>query len=711
MNLGVRKEKNMASIVTRFPRKKYELEVGGRTLSVETGRFAQQANGSVFVRYGDTVVLATAVISAHPRVGASFFPLMVDYNEKLYAAGKIKGSRFIKREGRPSDEAVLTARLIDRSIRPLFPQHITNEIQVIVDVLSFDGVNDPDVLSIIAVSTALSISDIPFGPTLSAIRVGRVGGEFVLNTPSEKKKESDLDLVLSVAEGKVIMIEAGAKEVREEDFLAAIEFGKKYVAPITEFVKKITAEIGMKKLSMPAPELPAEVRAEVERMVSEKIETILFSEPKLTRKKEVSALGDEISASLSEKHGEELAQLIVEAYQAMVERFISDKIVKEGKRIGGRALTEIRPLEIDCGVLPRTHGSGYFSRGETQVITTATLGSPSDAQIIDDMELEYKKRFMHHYNFPPYSVGEVKPVRGPSRRDIGHGALAERALEPVMPDSEKFPYTIRLVSEVLGSNGSSSMASVCGSTLAMMDAGIPITRPVAGIAMGLASNDKGDWKVLTDLQDLEDSEGGMDFKIAGTREGITGVQLDTKTHGLLPEMVTTTVNQARTARLELLDAMGKVIAEPRKELSQYAPRILSFFINPDKIRDVIGPGGKIINKIIDETGVEIDIEDSGLVMVSAVDPKALQKAVDWIKDLTREAQVGEVYTGPVVKVMDFGAFVEIFPGTEGMIHVSKMGQRVRTASDLLHPDDMVVVKVIEIDRLGRINLSLESIKK
>lgn len=698
----------METVPVKFPRQEFKTQVADKELTIETGKFAQQANGSVLARYGDTVVLATAVLADKPRDDVSYFPLMVDYQEKLYAAGKIKGSRFIKREGKPSDEAVLTSRVIDRSIRPLFPQHITNDIQVVVDVLSFDNENDSDVLAIVAASAALAISDIPYGPVMGAVRVGLINKEFVINPTFEARKDSSLDLILAAAKEKVVMIEAGAREVSEEDMQKAIDFGKKEINKLCSFIENIVKEIGLAKKDFPKPELSEEIKKEIAALAVDKVNDILYGQPTLIRKKLIHDLNDEVVAAMVEKHGEDDKDLYNDYFDELSQGIVRDNILQQEKRIGGRGLKEIRPLETGCQILPRTHGSGYFKRGETQVLTMTTLGAPSQEQIIDDMEIEQKKRFMHHYNFPPYSVGEVSPLRGPSRRDIGHGALAERALEAVIPGKEEFQYTIRLVSEVFESNGSSSMASVCGSSLSLMDAGVPIKAPVAGIAMGLASDGK-NYRVLTDLQDLEDSEGGMDFKVAGTKDGITAVQMDTKSAGLTDEMVTETFHDAKEARLKILDKMAEAIAHPRPDLSPYAPRIISFKINPEKIGIVIGPGGKMINEIIDATGVEIDIEDDGTVMVTSAKAEALNQAVDRIKLLTKEAKIGEVYDGEVVKLMDFGAFVEIFSGTDGLIHISKMGMgkgRVNKVTDVLKTGDKVQVKVLEITPEGKINLGL-----
>ncbi len=697
----------MEQVPTKFPKKVYKTEIGGRELIIKTGEYANQASGAVTVQYGDTVVLATCVVEDKPRDDVGYFPLMVDYQEKFYAAGKIKGSRFIKREGKPSDEAVISGRVIDRSIRPLFPQHIVNDIQVVVDVLSFDGENDADIPAIIGASAALAVSNIPFGPLVGAARIGIVGGELVLNPTYEARGKSDLDMILSVVDNKVVMVEAGAKEVPEEKVEEAIEFGKKHISKICALLKEMEKEIGLPKKDFPKPELEAKIKKEIDELSTKRISEILYGDPSLTRKKDLHELNEEIIEQMVEKHGEEGKDMYNDYFDSLAEGIVRDNILKDKKRIGDRALDEIRPLEVDTGVLPRTHGSGMFRRGETQVLSTTTLASPGAEQIVDEMEVEHKKRFMHHYNFPPYSVGEVSPLRGPSRRDIGHGALAERALEKMIPDKEKFPYTIRLVSEVLGSNGSSSMASICGSTLALMDAGVPIKEPVAGIAMGLAIDENGKYAVLTDLQDLEDSDGGMDFKVAGTKNGITVVQMDTKSNGLTKEIVKDTLKDAKKAIVEILDVIHKQISEPKKDLSPYAPRIVVLHINPEKIGDVIGPGGKIINGIIDKTGVEIDIEEDGTVMISSVDEPSIKEATETVKNLTREAKAGEQYNGKVVRIMDFGAFVELFPGTDGLIHISKLSKgRVERVTDVVKEGDMVTVKVLEIDSEGRVNLGL-----
>ncbi len=692
--------------------KNFSLKLSGKTFSFEIGKLAQQTNASVVCRLGDTVVLATVVISRDVRGDIDYFPLTVEYEEKLYAAGKIKGSRFIKREGRPSDEAVQTARMIDRALRPLFPQYIVNDVQVVVTVLSYDGENDSDIPGFLAASLACQISDIPFNGPFGALRIGRKENSFIANPTLEERAESDLDLVLAGTADKVIMIEASAKEVSEEDFLQAITFGQNQCQEICTFFEKIVGEIGKPKQEIPAPSKDEQLFKTVQEFAEKQIADVLFGETKAQRKALIYELKSQLKEKiLAENQGdEEKAKQALKYFEEILVKMVSDKILQNEQRIGERKLDEVRPLDIAVGVLPRTHGSGYFMRGETQVLTITTLGAPGDEQIIDDMEEEYKKRFMHHYNFPPFSVSEAKPMRGPSRRDIGHGALAEKALAGLIPGKDKFPYTIRLVSEVLGSNGSSSMASVCGSSLSLMDAGVKIPKHVAGIAMGLVSGEQGEYKILTDLQDLEDNEGGMDFKIAGTKDGITAVQLDTKTHGLISEIVEKTLIQAKTGRLQIIAEMEKVIPEARADISKFAPKITTLHINPERIRDVIGPGGKKINEIIALTKVDIDIEDDGTVMITG-DPKSdLAQAVQIIENLTREIQVGEIFTGKVTRIFDFGAMVEILPDVEGLVHISELAhRRVGTVEEEVKVGDEVQVKVIEIDGQNRINLSRKAL--
>ncbi len=702
--------------------KKFEMEIGGKTLSLEVGKLAQQASGSVLCRYGDTVVLATTVMGSKTNDSIDYFPLMVEYEERLYAAGKIKSSRFIKREGRATDEAILTARLIDRAIRPLFDDRMRNDVQVILTVLCIDQENDPDIPAMVGAVAALMLSDIPWKGPLGGIRIGRINGEWVINPSYEARAKSELDLLVVGTSDKVIMIEAGAQQVSEDTTYAAIEFGLKHIGKVCAFLETIQKEIGASKKTVeemlkkpdeeevPTPEIIEKVYA----WLKEKLPAYLTSKEKVTKKSRKEAVG-RLKADLEEmlkgeQVGKEKRKKLMLIAESEAEKEVSRAILEENKRVDGRAMDEIRPLGAEVGLLPRTHGSGLFQRGETQVLSILTLGSPGDEQTLDGMEEVGKKRFMHHYNFPPYSVGEVKPMRGPSRRDIGHGALAEKALMSVIPSKEEFPYTIRVVSEVLGSNGSSSMGSTCGATLALMDAGVPIKAPVAGIAMGLASDEKGNYKVLTDLQDLEDGDGGMDFKVAGTKDGITAIQLDTKTDGLSLAIVKETLEKAHAARLKILDVMFAAIPAVRPELSKYAPRIISLQINPDKIRDVIGPGGKVINEIIDATGVQIDIEQSGLVMITSTNEEGGARALEWVKRLTREVKVGEIFDGKVTRLMDFGAFVEVLPRQEGLVHISELApQRVNKVSDVVKLGQQVKVKVMQIDEQGRINLSMKRV--
>jgi polyribonucleotide nucleotidyltransferase len=698
--------------------KVFEHEVAGKKLRVEVGKLAGQAHGSCTVQYGDTVILATAVQAPESRDGIDYFPLMVDYEERLYAAGKIKGSRFIKREGRPTDEAILTARIIDRSIRPLFRDTERRDVQVMVTVLSVDQENDPDVPALLGASLALAISPISWGGPVAAVRVGRINGEWVLNPSHEARGKSDLEVYVTGTEAEVVMIEAAAKEVPEEIIAEAIAFGHKHLAKIFPFLDQIIKACAQPKSAEPAS-IPTEVEEEVK--LRQKVEKYLEGKfdplfgPK--SKESYHAALAEIVAGLDEslKVDNDVSKEARVKALKMIDQFLDHAarklVLEKGLRVDGRKADEVRALSAEVKLLPRTHGSGLFQRGETQVLSVVTLGSPSDEQTLDGMEEDGKKRYMHHYNFPGYSVGEAKSVRSPGRREIGHGALAEKALEPVIPtDREKFPYTIRVVSEVLSSNGSSSQASICGSSLALMDAGVPITAPVAGLAMGLITdpNDKSRYVILTDIQGIEDHSGDMDFKIAGTKKGVTAIQLDIKLGGISQEIVVKTLQAACTARAKILEVMAQAIASPRPELSPYAPRIISFHIPVDRIRDVIGPGGKIINEIIDATGVTIDIEDDGLVMVTSVSAEASTKAIDWIKNLTREVVVGEEFQGKVTRLMNFGAFVEILPRQEGMVHISELAwRRVDSVEEVVKIGDMVKVKVIEIDDMGRINLSIK----
>ncbi len=695
----------------------------GRTLTIKTGKLARQANAAVTAQYGDTVVLATVVEAKEEREGIDFFPLMVDFEERLYAAGIIKGSRWIKREGRPSDEAVLTARMVDRAIRPLFNDKSRRDIQVIITVLSADQVNDFDIVSLIAASAALSISGAEWKGPIGGVRVGRIDGEFIFNPTYEEREKSDLDLIVAGTPERVIMIEAGAKEVKEDDVLKAIIAGQKELAKPIELIKQMTKEIEVKEVkgfNNVLSEEEKEKEQEEERMfklaeewLKNNVKDILFSKIRVTKEERKEAV-NEIKTKLDEyllNHNinkDNRNKIINSLVKKAVEKEVSRMILEKKRRIDGRALDEIRPIEAEAGVLPRIHGSGLFSRGETQVMSIVTLGPPGVEQLLEGLEGSGTKRYIHHYNFPPYSVGEVKPSRAPSRRDIGHGALAEKALLPVLPSREEFPYTIRVVSETLSSNGSSSMAATCGSSLSLMDAGVPIKKAVAGIAMGLVStSDMSKWEVITDLQDLEDGEGGMDFKIAGTADGITAIQLDTKTEGLTREIIERTLKQGLKARLKILEIMNRAIDKPRPDLSPYAPRIVSFHINPERIRDVIGVGGKVINKIISAHNVSIDIEEDGLVMVTGTDQEETAKAVHVIKSIARDFAVGEIIKGKVTRMLDFGAFIEIAPGREGMVHVSELAPyHINKPEDFLSVGDEVTVRVKGIDDQGRINLSM-----
>ncbi len=705
----------------------FSLEWGGRTLSVELGKLAQQANGSCIVRYGDTMVLVTATMGSNPREGIDFLPLSVECEERLYAAGKIKSSRFLKREGRPTDDAVITGRTIDRSIRPLFDSKIRSEIQVVMTILAFDKENDYDIPALVGASIALGVSDIPWDGPIGAVRVGRVGGEWVLNPTYAARDKGDLDLFISGSPEQVTMIEAGANEVAEADVFEAFKFAGRHLKAIQQFAADIVAKAGQPKRSVnellgvdeEALKEKNEVLDKARAFIMPKIKEYLFASSKASkgeRRSAKNALVHDLDEYLkTEQIGKDKRKWALEALGKWVDETVSKTILEDGRRVDGRALDEVRPLSAEVALLPRVHGSGLFSRGETQILSSVTLGAPSDEQIVDSMEFTEKRRFFLHYNFPPYSVGETGRFGGGGRREIGHGGLAERAVMAVMPDKEEFPYAVRVVCETMGSNGSSSQGSICGATLALMDAGVPIRKPVAGIAMGLASDpeDIGNHKILTDLQDLEDGYAGMDFKIAGTRDGITAIQMDTKTKGLTMEIVEKTLAQARAARLRILDVMAKAIAEPRKELSPYAPRIVMLKINPDMIRNVIGPGGKMINEIIDKTGVQMDVENDGTITITSANAEGLEKAKKWVEDLTREVKVGELFPeGKVVRILDFGAFVEVLPGQDGMVHISELAPyRVEKVTDVVKVGDIVPVVVIKIDELGRVNLSLKRAKE
>ncbi len=702
--------------------KTYNLDFGGRNLSIQLNDWADQTNGSALVRYGDTVILATAVMSKEPREGTDFFPLIVDYQEKFYASGKIKGSRFIKREGRPSDEATLNGRMIDRSIRPRFDLRMRNDVQIVVSVLSFDDKNDPDIPALIASSCALAVSDIPWNGPVSAVKVGRINNEYVLNPSLEDAKESDFLLVAAGTKDKINMVELAAREVTEEDLLDAFAFAEKYIKKVIEFQEEVAKGNGLTKKEVLLFEPDEQLTAEVSAFLGEKLEKALFQDFKQTRVDAVNVLRNELKTHLAEQagsanspHGKETKGIIsvgIDLFEKTISEIVHKNILEGEKRVDGRKLTELRQLSSAAGILPRTHGSGLFMRGNTHVLATITLGAPGLEQIIDEMEPEYRKRFMLHYNFPSFSVGEVAPMRSPGRREIGHGVLAEKALEPLIPSKEDFPYTIRIVSEILSSNGSSSMASVCAGTLALMDAGVPIKEPAAGIAMGLMTAPGEQYKVLTDIQGPEDHHGDMDFKVAGTKNGVTAIQMDVKIDGVTLDIIKETLAQAKKARLEILDNVTKTLARPRESLSPYAPRIMVLQINPEKIRDVIGPGGKVINEIILETGVlSIDIEDDGKIYVAASPQKeeAALKAISWIKNITREIKIGEVFESKVVKVADFGAFVELTPKHEGLVHISELSDKyVKNVGDVVKVGDMIRVKVIRIDDQGKIAVSAKN---
>lgn len=689
--------------------KKWALQLGGRELSIETGTLAKQASGSVTARYGDTVVLATAVMSKEMSKITGYFPLMVDYEERYYAAGKIKGSRFIKREGRPSDDAVLSGRAVDRTVRPLFDSRMRNEVQVIVTTLSYDGENDPDLVAMIAASAALTLSDIPWNGPIGSVRVGLQDDQLVLNPTTEERKTSALDLLVSGTKDKINMIEAGAQEVTEERINTALEFGFEAIQKIALFLEDIRREAGKEKrvaaLLQGSDEFEADIRAFVSNLG---LSEALYLRPKQAMETRVADIRTGVDAYAKEKYPDQkyLSELLSILIDEVSDEAVHANILENGVRPDGRGVTEIRKVTCDVGILPRTHGTGLFTRGETQALTVTTLGAPGDQMVVDTMETDEKKHYMHFYNFPPYSVGEVRPMRGPGRREVGHGALAEKALVPVLPSKEEFPYTILLVSEVLESNGSSSMASTCGSTLSLMDAGVPIKKPVAGIAMGVITGKDGAYKVLSDIQGLEDHYGDMDFKVAGTKDGITAMQMDVKIDGVTPALLQGALAQAKEGRLFIMDKMLSVIAEPRAEMSPYAPRIITLHINPEKIRDVIGPGGKMINQIIDETGVSIDIEDDGSVFITSADETSAQKAVEWVMNITREVKAGEMFQGRITRIMNFGAFAEVLPNQEGLIHISELAdQRVEKVEDIVKVGDIVPVIVKEIDAQGRINLS------
>ena len=694
--------------------KKYSTQYAGKKLEVEIGHLAGQADGSVFIKYGDTSVLVTAVMSDGNLRDVNYLPLTVDYEERYYAAGKIKGSRWIKRETRPGEEATLHARMIDRTLRPRFDQRIRNDIQIIATVLSFDGENDPDIPSLIGASLALMISDIPFSGPVAGARVSEAEGKLILSPNYEERKKSSFDLVAAGIDEKINMIEFDGDQAPETKILEAIELGRQEYRKAIDFQNKIVEELKPEKRKVEIFEPDEKIAKSIKDFLKDKLEDAIYKDKgKSETRENINALQQSLIGHLKETHGDNsnLGRAIKEIENIIgkeLDEIVHKNILEKERRSDGRKLDELRPLTIEAGVLPRTHGSGIFQRGETQILNILTLGSPGKEQWIEEMETEKKKYFMHHYNFPPYSTGETGRIGFPGRREIGHGALAEKSLEPVIPNKEDFPYTIRLVSEALSSNGSTSMASVCASTLALMDGGVPIKEPVAGISIGLAiSRDGKKFKLLTDIQGEEDHYGDMDFKVAGTKNGVTGIQLDVKNDGITKEIMEAALDQARKVRLKILEEMKKVIAAPRSELSPFAPRVYKIQINPDKIRNVIGPGGKIINEIVAQTGVTIDIEDSGLVFVTSEKEESAKKALEWINNLTREVKVGEIFEGIIVKIMDFGAFVELFPNQDGLVHISEISDKhVERVSDAMKVGDVVKVKVKKIDDQGRVSLTM-----
>lgn len=691
----------------------FTLDLQGKELTIRTGKLAQMANGSVVAGIGGTNILATAVMSGKARDGIDFLPLMVNYQEKLYAAGKIKSSRFQKRETRPSDDKILMGRVIDRQIRPLFPKHIRNDIQVMATTLSYDLENDHDIIAGIAASAALAISDIPWkGPTAN-VRVGIIDGNIVLNPSPEQQLTSKLNLVVAADTKEVIMIEAGANEVTEAEMMRAIEFGREWAGKIATFIQEITNKIGKQKTVIAEPIVDVELEQFIADNFTDAMRTCIFEMPgKLDRFKRKAEIAVEAKKSILEKFGEErdLSQFDG-AFNTLFSNIIRASILKDQKRIAGRKLDEIRPLSSEVNLFPRVHGSGLFQRGETQALSVLTLGAPGNELIQEGIEGESKKRYMHHYNFPPFSVGEASNRLFTGNREIGHGALAEKALFPMLPDHKDFPYIIRVVTEILQSNGSSSMAATCGSTLALMDGGVPIKSPVAGIAMGLMTDKAtGEFRVLSDIQDEEDFGGDMDFKVAGTAQGITAIQMDTKISGISLEIFRTALEQAHKGRLQILDAMVTAIAKPRDNISEYAPRLIIMNIKPEKIREVIGKGGEMINKIIDETGVEINIEDDGTIFISSVNEAAALEAKAWIESIVQEAEIGKIYEGKVVRIEEYGAFVEILPGTQGLVHVSQIADhRVDRVSDYLKIGQIVKTKLTEVDNQGRLKLVIKGV--
>ncbi len=682
----------------------FKTTYAGRELTVETGKTCELSNGSCWVRYGETVVMANVTASVKPREGVDFFPLSVDYEERLYSVGRIPGS-FMKREGKPSEKAILTSRVVDRPIRPLFPKDMRNDVAVVMTVLAVDPDHSPEICGMIATSVAISISDIPWNGPIGGISVGLVDGEIILNPTLAQREKSDLNLTVAGTAEKVVMIEAGANEVDDDTMLEAILKGHEEIKKMVAFISDIQKQIGKKKFEFESMEVDHDLFDAIEELVGEKVKFALDTNDKNVREERLNPIKDEVHAKFDEQYPEQIA-MIDECIYKLQKKIVRNWLY-EGKRVDGRGIDEIRPLAAEVGVLPRVHGSGLFTRGQTQVLTVATLGPISDSQRIDGLDEEDSKRYMHHYNFPSYSVGETKPSRGPGRREIGHGALAERALEPVIPSVEEFPYALRLVSEVLSSNGSTSQGSICGSTLALMDAGVPIKAPVAGISCGLITRDDGSFMTMVDIQGLEDFFGDMDFKVGGTHKGITAIQVDIKVDGLTPEIIKEAFAKTHKARDYILDEIIlKAIPAPRPEVGKYAPKMLQTKVPVDKIREVIGQGGKVIQKISADCNVKIDINDDGNVFISGIDMDNAKKALQIVETIANDPEIGAIYKGKVVRIMNFGAFVEIAPGKDGLVHISKLDkQRVEKVEDVVSIGDEIVVKVMEIDSQGRINLS------
>ncbi|MDO8524738.1 MAG: polyribonucleotide nucleotidyltransferase [bacterium] len=691
-------------------KKMFEFQLGDRKLEIKVGGLAEQASGCCLIRYGDTSILCTAQLGRN-NPGMGFFPLTCDYEERFYAAGKILGSRFIRREGRPSTEAVLTSRLIDRAVRPLFPKELTNEVQVIATCLSWDAENDPSTLGLLGASLVLGMSEIPWNGPVAVVRIGHIENDFVLNPTYEQREKGDLDLVLASMEQKgeilINMIESGAEEISEEIFLGAYDFAKPFLKDILEFQKNVLKEIAKPKAVIASQEIDHLVVEKVKNYLSDKIETALYEIDKQKRSSALEILQEQMLVDLGGDISETNKTQAKNIFEEQIEKTFKENILKNDKRPDGRVLDEVRPISCEIDILPRTHGSSIFTRGETRILSILTLGSHGDELMMDNMEVSGKKRFLHHYNFPPYSVGEVKRMTGPGRREIGHGMLAEKALLPLIPSSEDFPYTIRLVSEAISSNGSTSMASVCASTLSLMQAGVPIKRPVAGISVGLVMGKKLDeYKLLTDIQGPEDHYGEMDFKVAGTSNGITAIQMDVKTDGITREIFVEALKKAKIAREYILSKIKETIPEPNKSLSPYAPKVKIIQINPDKIGMVIGTGGKVINEIIDTCEVAIDIDDDGKVFVTGQTEEAMEKAIAWIKEITHEFEIGETFTGKVKKIFNFGAMVEISPKQDGLVHISELAPfRVNSVEDVVKIGDVIPVKIIKIDEQGRVDLS------